>query len=92
MPRGQRQFFQQAVNIVMKEQRPFSKEDYPQLSSANYRKFIQKLKGFLKPMCNTKPKLWGIKGIELPGDSHRVTLDHTGVGQKFLDILESSQA
>jgi len=89
MPKGQRQFFQQAMNVVLKNQRPFSKEDFPQLSSSNYRKFIQKLRKNLEPVRNTKPKLWTIKGIALPGDSHRITLGDTGVGQKFLDILES---
>lgn len=89
LPKGQKQFMKQALNIVLKEQRPFSKEDFPRLSSANYRKFIQKLRRYLKPVCNTKPKLWTINGVELPGDSHRVTLQDTGVHQKFLNILES---
>lgn len=88
-PRGQQQFFQQAMNVIVKEQRPFSKYDFPQLSPTNYRKFIQKLKMFLEPVRNTKPKLWIIKGMALPGDSHRVTLGDKGVGQKFLDLLES---
>jgi hypothetical protein len=88
-PKGQRQFYNQAMNVILTQQRPFSKEDFPQLSPANYRKFIQKLRGFLEPVCNTKPKLWTIKGMMLPGDSHRVTLQGMGVGQKFLEILES---
>jgi hypothetical protein len=89
MPRGQKQFFLQAVNIVVKQQRPFSKADFPRISSANYRKYIQKIKKHLVLVCNSRPKFWTIKGVELPGDSHRVTLYPTGVGQEFYDILES---
>ncbi|MDE1861514.1 MAG: hypothetical protein KGI33_01240 [Thaumarchaeota archaeon] len=90
MPRGQRQFFKLAMNIVLKEKRPFSKMDFPCLTNANYRRYIHKIRRYLEPVGNTKPKFWTIKGMPLPGDSHRITLDHTGVvGQKFFDLLES---
>lgn len=69
--------------------RPFSLTDFPNLTSGNFRQYIRKLRDKIEIAKNGRPKLYKMKGIELTGDSHRITDKVTGVSPEFDHLLES---
>lgn len=88
LPHTLKQFYEKARLICEKEQRPFSFLDFPAIKSNNFRQIIHKLKPLLDVVCKSHPAFYKIKGIELPGDSHRITVNHM-VGKDFYDLLDS---
>ncbi|CUR52693.1 conserved protein of unknown function [Nitrosotalea devaniterrae] len=86
---GIEQFHNRALSICEKEMRPFSLTDFPNLTSGNFRQYIRKLRDKIDVVKNGRPKLYKIKGIELTGDSHRITDKVTGVSPEFDHLLES---
>jgi hypothetical protein len=88
-PSGIEQFYNRALSICKEEKRPFDFTDFPNLKPVTFRKYIYKLKGKIKIVKNGRPKLYKIKGIELAGDSHRITDRVTGVNPEFYHLLES---
>jgi len=82
-------FYDKALKINTLEHRPFSCEDYPNLSKGNYRQYIQKLRPVLEKTHNSRPAFYKIKGEYLPGDSHQITFSPTGDAPDLIDILKS---
>lgn len=88
LPRVRKQFYEKAKQICEKERRPFSFMDFPLIKHNNFRQIIHKIKPLVEVVCKGHPAFYKIKGIELPGDSHKITLNHM-VGEDFLRILDS---
>ena len=84
-----KQFIKNALKINRIDLRPFSFLDFQQLSKVNFRQKILKNRRFIEVVKKGHPTFYKIKGIELPGDSHHITLKNRGVGEKFLDLIES---
>lgn len=84
-----REFIRQALRRNEIDKQPFSVKDFKQLSKANFRQKILRNKHLIEIVKKGHPTLYKIKGVVLPGDSHRITLETMRVGIKFLDILES---
>ena len=87
--KGQKKFLERILYINQNERRPISCIDFSDLTRTNYRKLIQKSKKYLELVSNGRPKFWKIKGIELAGDSHKITFRGTGVAPEFDHLLES---
>jgi len=82
-------FYDKALKINTIEHRPFSCEDYPNLSKGNYRQYIKKLRPVLEKVRNSRPAFYKIKGGYLPGDSHKITFSPMGDALDLIDILKS---
>ena len=59
-------FYDKALKINILEHRPFSCEDYLNLSKVNYRQYIRKLRPVLEKVRNSRPAFYKIKGVYLP--------------------------
>ncbi len=88
LPPIQRQFYERAKYICEKEQRPFSLFDFPTIKGNNFRQLVHKLKPLLEVVAKSHPSFYKVKGIALPGDSHRITVNHM-VGSDFCRLLNS---
>lgn len=88
LQRGPREFLRRALRINKEEQRPWCYVDFPNLSRGNFRQYILKVKPFIEVVIPGKPTFYKIKGISLPGDSRRITLNPMG-GEQFFTILDS---
>ena len=89
--RGQQAFLTRAVKLLQTRKEPFCLGDFPNLSKANFRQIIHKInkiERIIIPVSKGHPTFYKIKGFEISGDSHRITLNHTGVAQRFYDLLE----
>jgi hypothetical protein len=84
---SQKIFLGKATSINEIEKRPFSVNDFPTLTKSNFRQKIHELKSFLIKVVDGRPSFYKVKDIELPGDSHSITLKHTGVDTTQLETL-----
>lgn len=64
---------EKATRINEKEQRPFSVLDFSELTPVHFRQIIHKLHEKIEVVYKSRPCYYKIKGIELVGDSHRIT-------------------
>jgi hypothetical protein len=89
LPRAQKEFYEKAKSINENEQRPFSFLDFKELKPNNFRHIIHKLKPQLEIVTKGHPTFYKIKGIELPGNSHRVTFVPMGLANNLVSLLSS---
>lgn len=89
LTKSDREFIRQSLKINEVDKRPFSYLDFPNLTPENYRQKLRRNREHIEIVCKGHPTFYKIKGVELPLDNHNVTLQTTGVGLKFLDIIES---
>ena len=82
-------FYDKALKINTVEHRPFSCEDYLNLSKVNYRQYIRKLRPVLEKVRNSRPAFYKIKSVYLPGDSHKITISPMGDAADLIEILKS---
>jgi len=86
--KSQRSFIEKAYDINVEEQRPFCLLDYPLLSHGNFRIIIHKLGNNIERVGSSRPQFYKLKGIKLPGDTRKVTLDPTRVtDQDLIELL-----
>ncbi|MBI3639689.1 MAG: hypothetical protein HY223_05170 [Thaumarchaeota archaeon] len=83
------QFYKRALYICEKEKRPFSFTDYENLTQGNFRQYIHRSRDKIETVKKGRPTLYKVKGIELAGDSHRITNRGTGGIPEFDHLLES---
>jgi len=88
-PKRIQQYIKTAFDINIKEQRPFSYLDFPHLTNANFRQIRHKLRDNIIRVTKTHPARYILKGISIPENSHKVTLDRMSVGQNYYDLLDS---
>ena len=81
------EFLDKVHYINKKFGRPVSCADFSSMKS-NYRQKIRNLKPFLEYVFGKNPKYWKIKGVELAGDSHRLTNQPMSLGNYFEKVLE----
>jgi len=84
------QFVDRAYDINVKEQKPFCIVDYPNLSKCNFRSIVRKLGDSIERVGNSRPQFYKLRGIKLPGDSRKVTLEPMGVKSDQIDQMLSS--
>lgn len=89
LPPRRRQFAKKALYINQTERKAFCCEDFRHISKSNYRQYIHKLRPYLEVVSNSHPTLYKFKGIELSGDSHRITQKPTGDMPEFEHLLAS---
>lgn len=82
------QFMKKASKINIEEHREFTRFDFPELSSDNFRQLIYKNKEKLELVVKSKPNFWKIKGIML-SKKDPITVYRTGGGQNMIEILDS---
>lgn len=79
-------FLEKATRINKTEQRPFSFLDFPGLTKGNFRQIIYKLHDHIEVVYKSRPCYYKIKGIELAGDSHRIT--QRVMGENTISLLQ----
>ena len=79
---------ERGLKINKDEGRPFCNRDFPDIKGASYRKCIQYLKPYLELVSNSTSNFWKFCGVEIAGDSHKVTYGDMGVGDDFYNLLE----
>jgi len=83
---SQKHFLEKAKAINEIEKRPFCFKDF-RLSKSNFRQKILELKPHIEKYADGRPCFYKVKGIEIPGDSHSITLKHMGVDTTQLETL-----
>lgn len=86
---GMAYFYKRALAINTEEKRPFSCADFAGMNPDNYRQYIHRLGDKIEIVRKGRPALYKIKGLELAGDSHRITDRVTGGMPEFEHLLES---
>jgi len=79
-------FLQRMLRVNTIEKRPASLKDF-QLSKTNFRQKIHELKYYVDKVIDGRPSFYKVKGVKLPGDQSRITLNHTGVNTTQLEQL-----
>jgi len=79
-------FLQQMLRVNTIEKRPASLKDF-QLSKTNFRQKIHELKYYVDKVIDGRPSFYKVKGVKLPGDQSRITLNPTGVNTTQLEQL-----
>ena len=88
--KGLKQFVDRAYDFNVKQQRPFCYLDYRNLSHVNFRRIIRKLGDNIERVGNGRPKFYKLKGIKLPGDTRKITLEPMRVQtQQFVKLLST---
>ncbi|KAG2478835.1 MAG: hypothetical protein NPMRTH1_270030 [Nitrosopumilales archaeon] len=86
--RSLQQFVDRAYHINVKEQKPFLFKDYPNLSHTNFRRIIRKLGKDVVRVGNGRPQLYKLRGIKLPGDTRKITLEPMGAQEEhFVELI-----
>jgi len=80
-----KQFIKRAMQINEIEQRPFCYKDF-NLTKANFRQKLYLLKSYIIKVIDGRQAFYKIKGIDLPGSSHDITLKPMRF-QEQLDII-----
>jgi len=83
-----KKFYDRCRYINEKESRPFSYMDFD-MKQTSFRQNVLRLKADIEVVYRTTQAFYKIKGIELPGDSHRVTFRDTGDVSNLIQILEA---
>ena len=86
LTKSQKHFYDRAESICKIEQRLFCCEDFT-LSKINFRQKILELKPYIEKMVDGRPSFYKIKGIDIPGDLHSITLKPTGVDTSQLEKI-----
>jgi len=86
LTKSQKHFHDRAESICKIEQRLFCCEDF-NLSKANFRQKILELKPYIDKVVDGRPSFYKIKGIDIPGDLHSITLRPTGVDTTQLEKI-----
>ena len=84
--KSQKHFFDRAESICKIEQRLFCCEDFT-LSKSNFRQKILELKPYIEKVVDGRPSFYKIRGIDIPGDLHSITLKPTGVDISQLEKI-----
>ncbi len=84
--KSQQHFYDRAESICKIEQRLFCFEDF-NLSKANFRQKILELKPYIVKVVSGRPSFYKIKGVNMPGDLHSITLKPTGVDTSQLEKI-----
>ena len=91
-----KQFVDKAYDINVKGQRPFCIVDYSNLSHTNFRRIIHKLGDNIERVGNSRPQFYKLRGIKLPGDTRKITLEpmrvQTAEFEKILTTLTDQPA
>jgi len=86
--RSLQQFIDRAYIINVEKHNAFCVDDFPNLSRVNFRRIIRKLGDNIKRVGNGRPQFYKLRGIKLPGDSRKVTLEPMRVQEKdFVRLL-----
>jgi len=85
--RSIQQFVDRAYDINVKEQKPFCIVDYPLLSHTNFRRIIRKLADDIERVGNGRPQFYKLRGIKLPGDTRKVTLEPMRVQEEEFEKI-----
>jgi len=78
-----------AYVINVEEHNAFCVDDYPNLSRVNFRRIIRKLGDNIERVGNGRPQFYKLRGIKLPGDSRKVTLEPMRVQEEYFVELIS---
>ena len=82
------QFVDRAYDINVNRHDAFCVDDYPNLSRVNFRRIIRKLGDNIERVGNSRPQFYKLRGIKLPGDSRKVTLEPMRVQEEhFVKLL-----
>ena len=84
--KSQKHFYDRAESICKIEQRLFCCEDFT-LSKSNFRQKILELKPYIEKVVDGRPSFYKIKGVNIPGDLHSITLKPTGVDTSQLEKI-----
>ena len=85
-----KQFTDKAYNINVKDKQPFSYLHYKNLSHSNFRRIIRKLGDNIERVGNGRPQFYKLKGIKLPGDTRKITLEPMRVQEEqFVNLLST---
>jgi len=79
-------FVDHALKINLVEQRPWSLNDF-NLKSNNFRQKLRSLKNIIEKVVGGHPSYYKIKGVNLPGDSHSITLRPMGVNEQLREYM-----
>ena len=83
-----KQFTDRAYDFNVKEGKAWCYLDYPNLTQANFRRIVCKLGDNVIRVGNGRPKFYKLKGIKLPGDSRKITLEPMRVQEEdFVKLL-----
>ena len=82
-----RKTYDKGYHINMIEGRPFSYHDF-EMKPGTFRQHVLRLKPYVELVYRDHVSFYKIKGITLPGDSHRVTTRHTGEAIQLIQQLE----
>ena len=86
--RSLQQFVDRAHDINVKEHNSFCIIDYPNLTHTNFRRIIRKLGNNIERVGNGRPQFYKLRGIKLPGDTRKVTLEPMRVQEEeFVRLL-----
>ena len=84
--KSQQHFYDRAESICKIEQRLFCCEDF-NLSKTNFRQKIMELKPYIVKVVAGRPSFYKIKGVDMPGDLHSITVKPTGVDTSQLEKI-----
>ena len=84
------QFIDRAYTINVDGHNPFCVTDYPNLSKCNFRRIIRRLGDNIERVGNGRPQFYKLRGIKLPGDTRKVTLEPMRVQEEdFVRLLST---
>jgi len=85
-----KQFVDRAYDFNVKEQRPLCYLDFPNLTHTNFRRIIRKLGNNIERVGHGRPQFYKLKGIKLPGDTRKITLEPMRVHEEeFVKLLDT---
>jgi len=84
--KSQQHFYDRAESICKIEQRLFCCDDFA-LSKANFRQKILELKLHIVKVVSGRPSFYKIRGVDMPGDLHSITLKPMGVDTTQLEKI-----
>ena len=86
LSKSQTYFLERMLSINQIEQRPACVCDFT-LSRSNFRQKIHELRDYIEKVIDGRPSFYKIKGVELPGDTSKLTLTPMGVNTSQLEQL-----
>lgn len=88
--KGTQQFVDRAYYLNTVKKIAFCYHDYPLLSPVNFRRITHELGDNIERVGKGRPQLYKLKGIQLPGDTRKITLKPMRVEEEeFVKLLES---
>ena len=77
---------ERAYKINTEKQMPFEYDDFSELTNGSFRQIIHKIRPLIEVVVRSRPCMYKLKGIELPGDYRKIT--HRVMGAGIMEILE----